>query len=197
MNCGGGSNVARMGLLPILHESGVRRNAPPLVETCAQCTFVRVREDKSVSRLEALIALRPRGILYCQTSWHGDCEWMQMDTDIPVACLPYEAGEELKCVLERRAALIRFKTQTGALFRFKQNGCEYMKSLHECRVRSIACGNKHAVACTEGGHVYAWEETPQLVDEVSNLAKGCQAFAGANQTFVVAELPFQSILYPA
>eukprot|EP00397_Hematodinium_sp_SG-2012_P011072 GEMP01011200.1.p1 GENE.GEMP01011200.1~~GEMP01011200.1.p1 ORF type:complete len:882 (+),score=193.95 GEMP01011200.1:89-2734(+) len=188
-----------------LHEpTGKRRNAPPLIETTVKSTLVRVKEDLSLSRLKSLVALNPKGIIYCQPSWHPDCELIPPAGKVPIAIVPYEAGEELKCMIGNKGSnskvTVSFKAQTGGVFSWNEQLGEspkYEKNLHDYQVRFIACGKHHTAAVTERGDVFSWnqaDETPVLVEQVEGLANASKVFAGANQTFVLAELPFQSIL---
>lgn len=83
----------------------------------------------------------------------------------------------------------------------------YIAHLHEHQVVNIACGAEHTAAVTKQGEVFTWGaadglgvpvdkpsvEMPMFVEQLEGLVKSAKAFAGYNQTFVLAEMPFKSI----
>jgi alpha-tubulin suppressor-like RCC1 family protein len=84
----------------------------------------------------------------------------------------------------------------------------YVAHLHEHLVTNIACGAKHTVAVTQMGEVFAWgnadglgvpldksmSEVPVYVEQLEGLVKAKRAYAGFNHSFVVADMPYKSIV---
>jgi hypothetical protein len=84
----------------------------------------------------------------------------------------------------------------------------YVAHLHEHLVTDIACGAKHTVAVTQSGEVFAWgsadglgvpldkssSEVPVYVEQLEGLVKAKRAYAGYHHSFVVADMPYKSIV---
>lgn len=73
----------------------------------------------------------------------------------------------------------------------------------------ISCGAAHTVASTEPGKVFSWGSAdslgvprgseshigaPVIASQLENLVKAKKVFAGDHHTFVIAELPFKSVV---
>lgn len=86
---------------------------------------------------------------------------------------------------------------------------QYVSKLHELEVMDIACGSLHTVALTGQGEVFCWGSAvslgapmgsigfcaePFLVEQLQSTAKSTKVFAGYNQSFVLAKMPYQSIV---
>jgi len=196
-----------------LHEpTGKRRSAPPIIWTGVTGKLIGINEDDSVSRLKKLVELEPKGIIYCQPSCNPECELMDVDelpdivvdNKVPIMLVPYDAGEELKCMIcdDSVEVSVSLGQEVGAVFSWDAEAIDeeepkYEKALHDCQVRSVACGKQRLAASTLSGDVFTWDQTdttPYLVEQIEGLAKATKVFAGADQTFVLADLPFQSIL---
>merc|ERR1719436_1751286 len=84
----------------------------------------------------------------------------------------------------------------------------YVAHLHEHQVPALACGSAHTVATTQQGEVFAWgaadglgvpldrgsSEVPMFVEQLEGMVKAKKAFAGHYHSYVVAEMPFKSIV---
>merc|ERR1719399_1524550 len=84
----------------------------------------------------------------------------------------------------------------------------YVAHLHEHQVNDVACGAAHTVAVTNQGEVFAWgaadglgvplnankSEVPMFVEQLEGLVKATKTFAGYYHSFVVADMPFKSIV---
>merc|ERR1712039_848448 len=84
----------------------------------------------------------------------------------------------------------------------------YVAHLHEHQVINIACGAAHSVAVTQQGEVFTWgaadglgvplskpcSDVPMFVEQLEGLVTCTRAFAGHYHSFVVAEMPFKSIV---
>jgi alpha-tubulin suppressor-like RCC1 family protein len=89
---------------------------------------------------------------------------------------------------------------------FTANPC-YVAHLHENQVCSISCGFHHTTGVSKGGEVYAWgaadglgiaaekpSEQPTFVDQLEGLVRATKTFAGAHHSFVLADMPFRSVV---
>mmetsp|Transcript_32621 Transcript_32621/g.68955 ORF Transcript_32621/g.68955 Transcript_32621/m.68955 type:complete len:436 (+) Transcript_32621:1-1308(+) len=114
--------------------------------------------------------------------------------------------------LENHDVLLRRENEiTGETFKFAMDP-RYLAHLHEMQVNSIACGAGHSLASTEDGEVFSWGNTvavggllpaakqhlgqPEKIDQLEGLVAGKRVFAGANNSFVLGDMPYQSILGP-
>lgn len=85
-------------------STGEKRKAPPQISPNNLATLLTIREDTFMPRLQAMIELKPKGIIICQQSWRPDVELIMLpdeileDLDVPVVMVTFEAGEELKGV---------------------------------------------------------------------------------------------------
>mmetsp|Transcript_98063 Transcript_98063/g.194124 ORF Transcript_98063/g.194124 Transcript_98063/m.194124 type:complete len:977 (+) Transcript_98063:155-3085(+) len=84
----------------------------------------------------------------------------------------------------------------------------YLAHLHEHQVLNMAGGAAHTAAVTQQGEVFAWgaadgvgvpldgptTEVPMFVEQLEGIVKATKAFAGHNHTFVLADMPFQSVV---
>lgn len=105
-----------------------------------------------------------------------------------------------------------FLTQTQNTLTGEQNKFAnqpfYLAHLHEHQVIDVACGATHTIAVTAQGDVFSWgaadglgvplsaatSEVPMFVEQLEGLVKAKRAFAGHNHSFVVADMPFRSLL---
>jgi hypothetical protein len=84
----------------------------------------------------------------------------------------------------------------------------YLAHLHEHQVLNMAGGHAHSAAVTQQGEVFAWgaadgvgvpldgptTEVPMFVEQLEGIVKATKAFAGHNHTFVLADMPFKSLV---
>lgn len=84
----------------------------------------------------------------------------------------------------------------------------YVAHLHEHQVNDVSCGAAHTVAVTNQGEVFAWgaadglgvplnankSEVPMFVEQLEGLVKATKTFAGHYHSFVIADMPFKSIV---
>jgi len=232
------------------HADGRKRWAPPQVDPKAEASLLVIREDYFLQRLRGVLGLHPKGVVVCQQSWRPDVELLnfpegtftQEESEIPVAMVTYEAGEELKSVIangtepwitmeiqqsggvcawgngtfgqlglqgiENR----NFLTSTQNSLTNEQNAFAnrpyYVAHLHEHQVVDIACGSAHTVAVTQLGEAFTWgaaegfgdasnnqaSEVPTYVEQLEGLVKAKRAYAGHHHSFVVADMPFRSVI---
>jgi len=94
-------------------------------------------------------------------------------------------------------------------FAFSSKPC-YVAHLHEHQVIEVGCGSHHTVAVTEEGEVLSWgsreavgvvldkeqqfSDVPLFVEQFEGLAKAKRVFAGYNQSFAVADMPFKGVV---
>jgi len=82
----------------------------------------------------------------------------------------------------------------------------YVPHLHEHGVIGITCGAAHAVAVTSQGEAYTWGAgdslgiqvhgiyVPVCVERLTKHVRAKAAFAGGHHSFVVADMPFKSVV---
>jgi len=84
----------------------------------------------------------------------------------------------------------------------------YVAHLHEHQILNMAGGAAHTAAVTQQGEVFAWgaadgvgvpldgptTEVPMFVEQLEGIVKATKAFAGHNHTFVLANMPFNSVV---
>jgi len=90
---------------------------------------------------------------------------------------------------------------------FSSTPC-YVAHLHEHQVLKVACGSMHTTAVTQQGEVFAWglaeglgvpiekptSDVPMFVDQLEGLVRATKAFAGHNHSYVLAEMPFPTVV---
>jgi len=96
---------------------------------------------------------------------------------------------------------------TGEENTFVDRPC-YVAHLHEHEVTDLACGAAHTVAVTAPGEVFTWgaaeglgvpisehcSGVPVIVGQLEGFVKAAKAFAGHQQTFIKADMPFKSVV---
>mmetsp|Transcript_16041 Transcript_16041/g.37833 ORF Transcript_16041/g.37833 Transcript_16041/m.37833 type:complete len:999 (-) Transcript_16041:9-3005(-) len=114
------------------------------------------------------------------------------------------AGIENQTFLEKS-----MNTLTREEFSFSSRPC-YVAHLHEHQVTEVGCGSQHTVAVTQEGEVLAWgnrdsigvvldkqqqfSDVPVFVEQFEGLAKASRVFAGHNQSFALAEMPYKHVV---
>jgi alpha-tubulin suppressor-like RCC1 family protein len=229
--------------------SGKRRWAPPQILPSTRASLIAITKDSFMQRLQSIVDLRPQGIIIGQQSWRPDVELVSLPElllerlEVPIAFVTWEAGKELKNVVENGSvpwvtmevqpyggvcawgngtfgqlglAEIEnrsFLTHSHNSLTNEENAYAtrpyYVAHLHEHQVTNLACGSAHTVAVTQQGEVFAWgaadglgvqledrqsSEVPIFVEQLEGLVKAKKAFAGHHHSYVVAEMPFKSIV---
>lgn len=84
----------------------------------------------------------------------------------------------------------------------------FVPHLHEHQVTEVACGAAHTVAATAHGEVFSWgtadslgvpvsepfSGVPVIVDQLEGLVKAVKVCAGHHHTFVIADMPYKSVV---
>jgi len=228
--------------------TGGKRWAPPQINPNTLATLLVVREDGFLPRLQAVVDMRPKGVIVCQQSWRPDVELVNLaesfleTLEVPIVAVTYEAGEELKSVasngsvpwvtmeiqpyggvfawgngtqgqlglsgIENQDFLTKSQNMLTGEHNLFANRPFYVAHLHEHQVSSIACGSAHTVAVTQQGEVFTWgaasglgvpveksySEVPMFVEQLEGLVRATRAFAGHSHCYVVAEMPYNSIV---
>jgi len=110
--------------------------------------------------------------------------------------------------IENRTLLqISQNALTGDENAFVDKPC-YLAHLHEHQVTQIACGSAHTVVVTAPGEVFSsgtaealgvqlrepYSGAPVIVNQFERLVKAAKVFAGHHHTFVLADMPFKSVV---
>jgi len=205
-----------------IHEkTGNLFSVPPIIKLEVVGKLLNIKRNDINERIESLIGsghgqISPLGVLLALPSCNPDPEIVCIDRcpdEGPVALLPYEAGDELKSTLakvsteedepdENTSAFnnirVTMRNIPGGIFTWNTSQePRYEASLHEHQVISVACGNEKISVVSASGDCFMWnknEKSPVLVESIEGLAKATTVFAGADQNFVLADLPYRSIL---
>ncbi|CAK0863214.1 unnamed protein product [Prorocentrum cordatum] len=173
-------------------DTGERRETAPLVGPGAMASLVVVREECLAERLQAVAKLQPKAIVLCQQSWRPDPEPVALPEfeggwhlQVPIACVTYEAAEELKRLERGRAGAARLWVtmevqEAGAVFAWGDG------TMGQLGLGGIAHGSlltHTANSLTNEEHSFA--SLPRYVsslheEQVTALACGAQHTLAAN-----------------